>query len=103
MARCMLWRCAVVALCIRATYDAPMPPRTTAPAAPEVVVLRGLTAEDLAAAERVLERRRADLDGTGARLSRNALLVGMLRAAIRAADTSTTDTGPADTSATDGR
>lgn len=67
-----------------------MAPRTPPPAAPEVVVLRGLTAEDLAAAERVLEHRRAALDGTGARLSRNALLVGMLRAAIHDADAALT-------------
>lgn len=55
------------------------------PKAPSALVIRGLTAEEHAALDALVERRRETLQAQapGAYLSRNAVVLDILRAAIR--------------------
>ncbi len=58
-------------------------PKAEETSVPSALVVKGLGAEDIAALEAVLARRRAPLTG-GATLSRNNLVVALIREAIAA-------------------
>ena len=59
-------------------------PKAEVPDAPSALVVKGLGAEDIATLEAELARRRASLTG-GATLSRNNLVVALIREALAAA------------------
>jgi len=56
-------------------------PKAETPDTPSALVVKGLGAEDIAALEAELSRRRAALTG-GATLSRNNLVVALIREAL---------------------
>ncbi len=58
-------------------------PKADTTAVPTAIVVKGLVAEDIAALDAVLTRRRGTLAG-GATLSRNNLVVALIREAIAA-------------------
>ena len=58
-------------------------PKVETPAVPTALVVKGLGADDIAALEAELNRRRSGLTG-GATISRNNLVVALIREALAA-------------------